>query len=279
MKYKIVSDSSSNLTTFSGIDYASVPLKITTDGKEFVDNSELDISDMINYFDSYKGRSGTACPGTGEWLEAFGDADYVFCVTITSTLSGSYNAAVVAKNQYEEEHPERHVFVIDSLSAGPELGLIIEKLKELILAGKGYDEICKEITAYQKTTYLLFSLESLKNLANNGRVNPAVAKLCGLLGIRVVGRASVKGDLQPTDKSRGEKNALVSIIKNMKALGYTGGKLRIDHCYNESAAHKLAELIKAEFGNIDIRIAHTTGLCYFYAEKGGLMIGFEGASS
>lgn len=279
MKYKIVSDSSSNLTSFSEVDFASVPLKITTDTREFVDNRELNMPDMISYFDTYKGRSGTACPGTGDWLDAFGDADCVFCVTITSTLSGSYNAAVVAKNQYEEEHPDRHVCVIDSLSAGPELALIIEKLGELIHTGRSFDEICKEIAAYQKKTYLLFALESLKNLANNGRVSPTVAKLCGLLGIRVVGRASVRGDLQPTDKSRGEKNMLLSLVKNMKSLGYTGGKLRIHHCYNQPAANKLAELIRAEFGDVNIRIAHTTGLCYFYAEKGGLMIGFEGAES
>lgn len=116
----------------------------------------------------------------------------MFCVTITGTLSGSYNAAVVAKDIYEREHPNRRVYVLNSLSAGQELCLIIEKLQELIVAKKGFDEITEEIKRYTKKTSLYFMLESMKNLANNGRVNPMVAKMAVLFGIRVVGRERLR---------------------------------------------------------------------------------------
>ena len=276
MNYRIVSDSGSNLKTVdSDIAYVSVPLKISTEEREFVDDDALQVGEMIAYLDGYKGKSGTACPGVGQWLEAFGDAEAVFCFTITSALSGSCNAARLAGEEYEEEHPGRHVCIVDSLSAGPEIKLLIEKVQELICQGKTYETICKEIMEYKEHTGLLFSLESLKNLANNGRISPAVAKIAGVLGIRVVGRASEHGELEAMDKCRGEKKALPAIIKHMKEMGYAGGQARIDHCCNKPAAEKLKQILLEEYADADIRIGETFGLCSFYAEQGGLLIGFE----
>ena len=61
----------------------------------------------------------------------------------------------------------------------------------------------------------------------------------------------------------------------MKEMGYRGGKVIIDHCLNEEAALQLKELLKREFSSADIRIGKTGGLCSFYAERGGLLVGFE----
>lgn len=275
MRVKIVTDSAANMTSLTDVAFASVPLKIITDRKEYVDNSELDIEAMVEDLSTYKGRSGTACPNVGDWLEAFEDCDMVFCVTIISKLSGSYNAAMTAKNQYEEEHPDRKVFVLDSYSAGPEMKLLVEKIKDLILEGKDYETICKEIVEYKENhTSLVFSLESLRNLANNGRVSQAVAMIASIIGMRVVGDVSEEG-LHPTNKCRGEKKAISSLYENMKRLGYKGARVLIDHCYNENAAKALKTAICAEFPKAKVIIDKTMGLCSFYAEKGGLMIGFE----
>ncbi len=122
-------------------------------------------------------------------------------------------------------------------------------------------------------------LASMKNLANNGRVNPLVAKAVGLLGIRIVGKASEKGDLDPLDKCRGEKRALSCIFDNMNKLGFKGGKVKIGHVGNETAAHSLKQIILSKFENTDIEIYPTRGLCSFYAEKGGLLVGFEKADA
>lgn len=274
MKIKIVADSSANMFTLDGVDFASAPLTIRTADREFVDDASLDILEMVDHLSKYKGKSGSACPGVGDWLDVFGDADEVYCVTIISTLSGSYNAAMTAKAQYEEENPGKKVFVLDSVSAGPELKLLIEKIKELVLAGKDFETVCKEVTEYkEKRSCLVFSLESLKNLANNGRVSHAVAAICSVVGIRLVG--DVTDTLHPTDKCRGEKKAISTLFKNMKAKGYVGGTVIIDHCFNEGAANALKDAIKAEFAGANVRIEKTGGLCSFYAEKGGLMIGFE----
>jgi len=268
-------DSSGDLQHFDGVDFASVPLKILAGDREFVDDENGDVQEMIAFLKEHKGKASTSCPGVGEYLEAFGDADEVYCVTITSNLSGSYNAAEVAARTYLEQYPNRKAYVFDSLSAGPEMALITEKIRERILANEAFETIIEQVKAYQKKTRLLFSLESLHNLANNGRVPGAVAAVAGMLGIRLIGKASDVGTLQPTGKARGEKKLIPELVKHLKDMGYTGGKVRIDHCNNEGAACKLRDAVKELFPAADIAIGITGALCSFYAEHGGLLIGFE----
>ncbi len=275
MSYKIVADSSCNLLRFEGVDFASVPLKIVTDKKEYVDDENLDSTLMLEELAAYKGRSGTACPNVGEWLEAFGQAEKVFAVAITSSLSGCYNACVQAKEEYEHEYPDRRVCCLDSLSAGPELVLIMEKLRELINQGLDFDEIEGRIREYMKHTHLMFMLESVDNLAKNGRISPLAAKTVGVLGIRIMGRASEEGTLEQLHKCRGQSRAIQAIVKEMEGHAYAGGKLRIAHCLNESGAKELQNTIKGHWPQADISIVPFIGLCSFYGEKGCIMAAFE----
>lgn len=272
---KIVADSSANIFTLNTADFAAAPLKVITNEREFIDSPQLDVDEMVAWFDSYKGKSKTSCPNPSDWLEAFGDAEEIFCITITSNLSGSHNAACIARQMYESEHPGRRVCVVDSLSAGPELVLLIEKLEAYLQQDLPFDEICKKIEHYKETTGLLFMLESLKNFAANGRVSPAVAKIAGVLGIRIVGKASDHGTLEPTNKCRGEAKSLSAILENLKTAGLSKGKVRIAHCRNERAALDLQKMLLAQLPDIDIQIHRCRGLCSYYAEKGGLLVGFE----
>ena len=273
--FKIVVDSSADTLSFGDVPFAVAPLKIITDNKEYIDDSELNVEQMVMDLSEYSGKSSTACPSPLDWMKAFGGAKYIFCITITGGLSGSYNSALVAKEDYEENHPDCKVCLIDSLSTGPEIRLLIEKLNEYINAQMQFDDIVSEITKYTEKTALIFMLESMRNLANNGRVSKIAAKTAGILGIRAVGIASDEGTLQLMEKGRGEKKALSSIIGIMKKLNYSGGRVRIGHCLNTQCAQKLSDLIKEEFGAADIEIYPLRGLCSFYAEKGGLIIGIE----
>lgn len=273
MKYRIVTDSSANLLT--GGDVVSVPLKIVTDSNEFVDDSSLNTKEMLEKLSTYKGRSGTSCPNVGEWLDAFGDAQWVFALAITSGLSGSYNASVQAAQAYADEHPERRVCCLDTLSTGPEMVLIVEELRRLIALDLSFEEIEVQIRAYMETTHLMFMLESLENLAKNGRVSPIVAAAAGLLGIRIVGSASAQGTLQQEHKARGEKKALETLLKSMVDKGYEGGKVRIAHSHNLAAAMELSRCVRGIYPHADVQIHECRGLCCFYAEQGGLLVGFE----
>ena len=274
-KIKIVSDSSSDLLMLDNIEFASSPMKIITAKREFVDDENLNVDEMADFFNEYKERSQTSCPNPADWLDAFGDADDIICVTITSALSGSYNSACTAKELYEAENEGKRVFVLDTLSAGPEITLVIRKLEKLVKSGMAYEEICEKVQEYTKHTGLVFMLKSLKNFAANGRVSPLVAKLVGFAGICIVGKASDEGTLEPTHKCRGENRSLETLINDLKELGFKNGKVSIGHCQNEGAATKLKQMIESTFEKAQVEIHRLRGLCSFYAEKGGLLVGFE----
>ena len=274
-KLRIVSDSSSDILELENVDFAYAPMKIITAEREFVDDKNLDVDEMANFFNLYKGRSQTSCPNVTDWIDAFGDADNIICVTITSALSGSYNSACLAKQIYEEEYEGRRVFVLDTLSAGPEITLVIKKLEEYVKQGMEYKTICERIKAYLKQTVLVFVLKSLHNFAANGRVSPLVAKVAGFAGICIAGKASDEGTLEPSHKCRGENKSLDAILSDIEKYGLRNGKVSIGHCQNEKATERLQAMIKEKFDKVQIEIHKLRGLCSFYAEKGGLLVGFE----
>lgn len=270
---KLVLDSAANITEFDGISLGISPLKIVTDEKTYIDNAALDMEAMISDLRSYKGTSTTSCPNPEDWLEAFGEGNDILCITITSALSGTYNTARIAAQQYREKYPNCRVELIDSLSAGPEIALMAEKARDLILAGHSLDEVAKGVRSYR--TKLYFVLESLQNFANNGRVSKLTAKTVGVLGIRVLGRADDKGTLEVLGKVRGESNALESMRQMLVNAGYRGGKLRIAHCENACGAEALSVLLREIYPHASIYVEACRGLCGYYAERGGMLIGFE----
>ena len=276
MKIKIVSASSSNVYTLEGVDYSTVPMKIIAGDKEFVDTPALQLDEMVKYLKQYKGKSGSSCANAQEWLDAFGDADIAFGVTISKNLSGSYNAAQQAAEDFMEANPGKKAYIFDSLAAGPQQAMVCDKIAELVMAGCDYDTIVEKTLEYHNHTHILFCLESLTNLARNGRINPTVAKMAGAIGIRVCG--DVKGgEITPVVKPRGEKKAFAALVDMLGERGYEDGMLiRVAHCFGEANAQGFKKAVLDKYPNSKFVIEHTTGLCSFYAEAGGLMIGFEG---
>ena len=275
MDYKIVMDSAGDLQTMENTTFSCVPLKILAGEREFVDNANLDVAEMVEFMGSFEGKSSTACPSAGEYLEAFEDAEEVYCVTISSALSGSFNAAVVAAHQLKEKFPMKRVHVFDSLSTGPEMVLMAEKIRELVAQKLPFDRVVDLVEEYKAKTRLVFSLESLHNLAHNGRVNVAVAKIAGLIGLRLIGKASDEGTLHPTGKARGERKVAPELLKQLLNMGYQGGRVRIHHCCNPGTAENLKAILLEKFPKANVVVQATGGLCSYYAERGGLMVGFE----
>ena len=58
-------------------------------------------------------------------------------------------------------------------------------------------------------------------------------------------------------------------------MGYVGGKVRIIHCLNVKAAETMIRLIREQFPSADVLAYPAGALCSFYAEQGGMLIGFE----
>ena len=273
MSIKIVPDSAADLTFMDGVDMSYAPLKICTAERDFPDDGSVEAKEMVDFLRDYKGRSSSSCPNAEDWLAAFGDAEEILCITITGGLSGSYNTACTAGKIYEEQHPGRRVEVIDSLTAGPEMALMADKARELILAGADLDAVIAGLKGYR--TELLFALESLRNFANNGRVSKTAAAAAGLLGIRAIGRASEQGTLEMLSKTRGEAKTLAAVMAYLKQYGYVGGKLYIHHCFAEDTAEKLIGMVRKVYPTAETVVRPARCLCSFYAERGGFLVGFE----
>lgn len=275
MKRKIVADSSCDMWELNGVDFAVAPMTISTDNKHYVDNQELDVHLMSEDLAKYKGVSHTACPSAGSWLDCYEGYDEVFVVTLTGSMSGTYNSAMTAKGIYEEENENVKVHVFDSLSTGPEMRLLIEKLKEMIEEDLTFEEIVEKGQDYLNHTRLFFALKSLHNFAMNGRVSKAVASAIGVLNISIFATASEEGTIQQISKCRGEKKVVRSMIEHLENAGYHGGKVRISHADNLKLAHNVRDKILELYPHADIIVYPMGGLCTYYAEIGGLLVGCE----
>ena len=272
---KIIADSSADIKAVEGVCFQSVPMTIRAGGRDFVDNEQLDTATMLDFLASHNGPSGTACPGPENWMSAFEGADEIFVVCITGSLSGTWSSAMAARELYLQTHPDVKIHVFDSLSTGPEMLLLIEKLASLIREGKSFDEICAAGEEYLSSTHLLFILRSVHNLAQNGRVSKLVAGAIGILGIQILAVASEQGTIEPVEKCRGDKKARSAMVQAMYERGYRGGKVRISHAQNSEAAIAIERALRERFPLADIKTRLCGGLCSYYAERGGVIVGFE----
>ena len=279
MTWKIVADSGCDYRQLANpaidTEFISVPLKIQVADQVFIDDANLDIDQMMETMYATSEASKSACPSPDDYLKAFEGAKHIFVVTITGTLSGSQNSAQLAKNLYLEDHPEAHIHVIDSLSAGGEVDLLVEKLNELIDQGLSFDEVVQAITDYQTKTKLLFVLAKVDNLVKNGRLSKLIGAVVGLLNIRMVGEASATGTLELLQKARGPKKSLQAAFEELVKGGYAGGRIIMAHRSNEKFCQQLSELVREKYPQAPISIVPTSGLCSFYAEDGGLLMGYE----
>lgn len=279
MTWKIVADSGCDYRTIENLAvdtlFESVPLTIQVGDEIFIDNAQLNIDDMMEKMYATSSASKSACPSPDDYMKAFDGASNIFVVTITGTLSGSHNSAQVAKKLYIEEHPNVNIHIIDTLSAGGENDLIIKKLNLLIGQGLSYEEVVTEITAYQAKTKLLFVLAKVDNLVKNGRLSKLLGAVVGLLNIRMVGEASQDGKLELLQKARGAKKSLIAAFDELIKAGYAGGQIIIAHRNNLKFCQQFSEMVRERFPQAVIEVIPTSGLCSFYAEENGLLMGYE----
>ena len=162
MNYRIVADSSSNVLSMDNPHYVSVPMKVRAE-KEYLDDRQLDVAQMVEDLKHHKGTSGSSCPNVGEWLDAFDDADFVFGTTMSKNLSGSYNAAMQAADTYMEENPGKKAYIFNTLSAGPQQMFLNEKVMELADQGLDFETI-KEKEAAGEVDRFLFGARNVSGL-------------------------------------------------------------------------------------------------------------------
>ncbi|HEM6393870.1 TPA: DegV family protein [Streptococcus suis] len=278
-KWKIVADSGCDYRQLANLapdtEFISVPLTIQVGEQAFVDDASLDIDHMMKVMEAAKSAAGSACPSPQAYQAAFEGAENIIVVTITGGLSGSFNAARVARDMYIEEHPNVNIHLIDSLSASGEMDLLVDEINRLIGAELDFPQVVEAITHYREHSKLLFVLAKVDNLVKNGRLSKLVGTVVGLLNIRMVGEASAEGKLELLQKARGHKKSVTAAFEEMKKAGYDGGRIVMAHRNNAKFFQQFSELVKASFPTAVIDEVATSGLCSFYAEEGGLLMGYE----
>lgn len=274
-KIKLIVDSSSSLKTNVKKNLQVVPLTISFGGKNYLDDQKLNMTAFLREMASNSAAGKTACPSINSWLNALAGTQQAIIVTMTSRMSGTFSSALQAKKIYQKKYPLSQIIVVDSRSAGPELAIILHDIQKLLESNLRFIDLEERIAQDRMHTHLLFILQSLHNLALNGRISPAIAKIAGLLKINLLGTASKEGKLEPLTKARGQKRAIKELVRTMKQDNYHGGEVIIDHCQNEKGARMIKEKILTEFPDARVSIRPMGGLCSFYAEKGGIMVGFH----
>lgn len=277
MKWRIISDSSCDIFDLDhmreDLYFSTVPFVITVDDKDYVDNEELDIKELVKAMASSK-KSFTSCPSPAEWIREFGEEGYVFAVTISANLSGSYNSACTAREMILEQDPERNIEILNSRGTGPSLNMIIYKLCELIDKGLGFEEVRTEIHRFMEDHKLIFALSSYHNLVNNGRMPKIAGIVLGHLGLWGVGIASEEGTIKMKKIAKGGRKTLQVIMGDLKERVADKGCVVISHCENEEFANSLKKAVQNTYSGMEVRIMKTRGLCSYYAEKGGIIVGF-----
>lgn len=277
MEYKIIVDSSSNLKSDyikdDNVGFEVVPLTIRIDNKDYVDDDNIDVKEMLSNLAKTKEKPTTSCPSPANFATAYQGAKYVICITISSKMSGCFNSAFVGG--MDDEGAKIHV--IDSLGTSGSLILIADKAYELIKQGLPYEEICEQLDAFAKSTTLLFVLDKFDNLVRNGRMSKIAAFVATSLSIKPICLAE-NGEIKVYKKVRSMKLAIKGLVSEI-AQFTTGVDISkrtcIVSCINgDEIGQEVKHLIEEQYNFKEVRLVDHKGLCAFYALENGLIVTF-----
>ena len=284
MKWNIVTDSSCDLHELrtegltETIHYESVPFVITVGNEEFVDDDGIDLPRMVDGMERHKFTTHTACPSPHAWLEAFSKEGNVIAVTISERLSGSYNSACTAADMLRQEQADKNVAVINSVSAGTGLNLLVANICASIEKGMSFEEVVEEARRIADRKRTIFALCSFHNLIRNGRMSPFAGFAAQTLRIWGIGIGTREGEIGVKGKARGAKKMIQAIVQDIEEFIQEHGNpvrtVYISHCQNPETAKQLKDAILDRWEDIRIEIHETKGLCSYYAERRGLIVAY-----
>ena len=281
MTYKIVCDSSCDLKTAvlqpDRLYLDVIPLRLSVGSREWLDDEALRVPDLMEAIREEKSASSTACPSPAAFAHAFEAVDCSVCFTISGSLSGTYNAAVLARDLVLEEHPQKKICVIDSKSTAGAMMLLTRRAQELLEAEDepDFEAVCSKLRLYQASLRTVFTLECYDNLIKNGRMRPLVGTLLRSLGIHIIADGTPQGTIHVAGKAKGETKTFQGIIQLMRqSKDCTDADVIVTHCENLPGALRLKQMILSELPVKDVAIVAGRGLNSFYAMQNGLIVGF-----
>ncbi|MBE5930950.1 MAG: DegV family protein [Lachnospiraceae bacterium] len=276
MVRRLIADSCADFTPEKKewTDVRLVPLTLTVDKEDIVDDETFCQKKFLEKMRRSLECPRSACPSPERYMREFEGADEIFVVTLSKHLSGSYQSAMLAKQMYEEQHPEVKIEVVDSWSASVGESVIVLKLRSL-LDRFNFEEIVKKITTFRNNAQTKFVLEDLDVFIKNGRLTQVQAILCNALNIKPL-LAGKEGQIVKLDQARGVERALKKLVDAVVAdvKEATTRTLAIAHCNHPARAEAVKQMIMSRVPFKECMIVNTGGVSTMYANEGGIIVAY-----
>ncbi len=245
----------------------------------FIDDEKIDLGALLGEMKKTKEPTRTACPSVEAYAEAMRQCDECIVVTLSSKLSGSYNAARLARQIVLEESPEKRIYVADSKSAAVAETLIALHAHNEIERGADYPAAVQSVTEYIAQMHTLFVLEDLSNLVKNGRMSKVEGLVASVMSLRPVLADDGEGEIKKLKILRGHQNALNYMVCAVAELladrPVKSTVLGISYCNCLGRAERLRlDLIEKCPALREVILVPTAGISTVYANDGGIVIAF-----
>ena len=231
MRVKIVVDSTADMIPAVRSQVEVVPLTIRFGEEEYIDGITIDSRTFYEKLieSDVLPTTSQATPFVFEdaFRNAVADGSQVVCITCSSKLSGTYQSAVIAAEEFAGK-----VWVVDSHTIALGSAILTEYALQLVDKGMDAENIAWKLMQKRESIRLLAMLDTLEYLKKGGRISPAVALAGGLLNIKPV-VCIENGEIRMLGKARGSRQANNLLVQEIaKAggvdfrkpvlLGYTG---------------------------------------------------------
>lgn len=217
MKIRILVDSGADLVPAVRERVEVLPLTIRFGDEEFYDGVNITTGEFYEKLAASKTLPTTSQISPFAFEEAYAralqDADAVVVITLSSGLSGTYQSAVIAAEEYSGK-----VFVVDSLNVALGSGILVQYGLELMDQGMTAAEIAEELTKAREKVRLFGVLDTLEYLQKGGRISKTVALAGGLLSVKPIITAD-GGQLKMVGKARGNKQANALMNQQIEKWG------------------------------------------------------------
>ncbi|MCA1056765.1 DegV family protein [Rossellomorea aquimaris] len=260
MNVKLFADSASDLPKefFDQDNIDFFPLKVHIEGQDYEDLITIEPKKVFDKIrEGHMPKTSQVSPES--FLKTFSDlaqkGEKGIYIAFSSQLSGTYQTAVMIRDQVKEEYPELDLTIIDSKCASLGYGLVVQNALRALNNGKSHQEIIDTIIHDAEHMEHLFTVEDLDYLAKGGRVSKASAFLGGLLNIKPLLHVE-DGKLVPIEKLRGKKKLMRRILELMEVRGtdLSGQTIGISHGDDLELAMEMKKMIEEKFSPKDVYI-------------------------
>lgn len=247
---QLFTDTSANLPVEIIDEYGIevVPFSYTIDGVEYIPEREFDGK---AFYAAMRAGSEvkTSMVNAGTFIERFKAAldagKDVLYIGMSGGISGTANAALMAKQELDEEYPDRKIVVIDTLAASLGEGLFVIKAAEQLRDGAALDAIEEDIRAQVPHMCQSFTVDDLKYLKKTGRVSGAAAIIGNVLSIHPILIGDYEGKIVVKSKVRGMKRTLDALAERYAELVLNKAEtIGIAHADNEEGKAYLVQRLR-----------------------------------